>query len=195
MLFINNKHLQIYFGIISNAKSRSKLTVYCERHHIIPRSLGGDDSLDNLVYLTGREHFICHRLLTKFTTDKDRVKMIFALNCMMNRSNENMERYVPCGRVYEELRKQLSWAHKTLGRTQTHIEAIRKTHKGKIVSEDTRKKQSEAIKAAGPAGGAIKGSKRSDETKLKISQSRKGMKFSEEHRRKLSEARKKRYLK
>ena len=36
---------------------------YSERHHIIPRCLGGTDDENNLIYLTYREHFIAHKLL------------------------------------------------------------------------------------------------------------------------------------
>jgi len=38
---------------------------YVERHHIVPRSLGGDDNETNLIRLTAREHFICHALLAE----------------------------------------------------------------------------------------------------------------------------------
>lgn len=38
---------------------------YYENHHIIPRSLNGSNSSENLVLLTAREHFICHWLLVK----------------------------------------------------------------------------------------------------------------------------------
>ena len=35
------------------------------RHHIIPRHAGGDDSPENLVYLTVEDHAIAHRVLWK----------------------------------------------------------------------------------------------------------------------------------
>lgn len=38
---------------------------YSEKHHIIPRCMGGDDSKDNLVQLTPEEHFLAHKLLCK----------------------------------------------------------------------------------------------------------------------------------
>lgn len=38
---------------------------YCEAHHIIPKSLGGNNSKSNLVRLTAREHLIAHALLLK----------------------------------------------------------------------------------------------------------------------------------
>ena len=49
MLFINNKYLHLYNKIIERAKLREKLSCYTEKHHIIPRSLGGENDLDNLV--------------------------------------------------------------------------------------------------------------------------------------------------
>lgn len=55
---------RIYNNIIDRAKSRS-LIGYKERHHIIPRCIGGLDDDQNLVDLTAREHFICHLLLAK----------------------------------------------------------------------------------------------------------------------------------
>lgn len=111
---------------------------------------------------------------------------------MMNRYNDTMDRYSPTSRVYEHLRIILADARKRMGRTDEHKMAISKAHIGKKVSEDTRRRMSEAIKAAGPAGGAVKGSTRKASTREAISKARKGIKFSEEHRRKLSEAAKRR---
>lgn len=36
---------------------------YCERHHIVPRCMGGLNNDDNLIDLYAREHFEAHRLL------------------------------------------------------------------------------------------------------------------------------------
>lgn len=35
---------------------------YCELHHILPRSLGGNDIQENIINLTAREHYLAHRL-------------------------------------------------------------------------------------------------------------------------------------
>jgi len=36
-----------------------------ERHHIVPKCLGGSNDESNLVYLTPEEHFVAHQLLVK----------------------------------------------------------------------------------------------------------------------------------
>ena len=52
---------------------------YIEQHHVIPRSLGGVDSKENLVRLTAREHFVCHLLLTKMVTGPAQYQMLSAV--------------------------------------------------------------------------------------------------------------------
>jgi hypothetical protein len=52
-----------YEALVAKAKARSKPKGYVERHHVVPRSLGGLDDHNNLVWLTAREHFIAHVLL------------------------------------------------------------------------------------------------------------------------------------
>ena len=80
-MYLDNKYTFWYNSIISNANNRST-NGYTETHHIIPRSLGGSNSEDNLVKLTAREHFICHLLLPKMTEGQLKHKMIHALWCM-----------------------------------------------------------------------------------------------------------------
>lgn len=61
-------YLKIYNKIIEQAKSEDRIkssNVYYESHHVKPKCLGGSDGSFNLVLLTAREHFICHKLLYK----------------------------------------------------------------------------------------------------------------------------------
>lgn len=47
-------------------KSKNRiLEGYAEKHHIIPRCLGGTDDKDNIAMLTPEEHFLAHQLLVK----------------------------------------------------------------------------------------------------------------------------------
>tara|TARA_R110000782_G_C14655549_1_gene397258 strand:- start:39 stop:653 length:615 start_codon:yes stop_codon:yes gene_type:complete len=54
---------KIYDKLINMAKERNVVDGYTEIHHIVPKSEGGTNDTDNLVVLSGREHFIAHKLL------------------------------------------------------------------------------------------------------------------------------------
>lgn len=123
-MFTDNKYTLWYNAIICNSVTR-QLDCYTERHHIIPKSLGGDNSKTNIAVLTAREHFVCHKLLTKMLTGKARSKMCFALQHFL-RKNTKHKRSVS-SRDYEWVRKQVAAAASEL-------------HKGKTVSVETIEK-------------------------------------------------------
>lgn len=60
---------RIYEAFIADRRSREEITYlvqpYTERHHILPRSLGGGDEPSNLIRLTPEDHFFAHLLLAK----------------------------------------------------------------------------------------------------------------------------------
>lgn len=76
--FIHNKYYKWYCRIIQKALERNSTydSAIHEKHHCLPESLGGKD----LVILSFREHYLCHELLTRFTINKDKMKMCFALH-------------------------------------------------------------------------------------------------------------------
>lgn len=51
-----------------------------ERHHIIPRCIGGQDVLQNLIDLTPREHYLAHQLLAQ--ENPDNIKLVCAWHYM-----------------------------------------------------------------------------------------------------------------
>jgi hypothetical protein len=55
----------IYERLIEKAKSRTSLEGYTEKHHVIPKCMGGSDDPNNLVALTPEEHYVAHQLLVK----------------------------------------------------------------------------------------------------------------------------------
>lgn len=55
---------KIYEELINRAKSR-ETPEYSEKHHIVPKCLGGSDLPSNLVHLTPEEHYVAHQLLVK----------------------------------------------------------------------------------------------------------------------------------
>lgn len=157
MPFINNKYTKVYYKIIEKRKSLGS-DDYTEEHHIIPKSLGGSNSKENLVNLTAREHFICHWLLTKMVENsKDKYKMNNAFSCMLFRENDFQKRYKISSRKFENIKKNISLSRSLhfSGENnpmynKTHsIEARQKLsaiHTGREVSLETRKKLSEVHK-------------------------------------------------
>lgn len=107
MIFIDNKYTKTYFKIINRAKLRL-INEYTEKHHIIPKSLGGTNDKNNLVLLTAREHFVCHILLTRMTQGGNKKKMVLAIFKMMGKGKRNSNNIVKSSKIYENLKKQLS---------------------------------------------------------------------------------------
>lgn len=204
-MFIENKYFKCYYSIINRAKSRV-INGYKERHHIIPKSLGGSNSKANLVDLTPREHFICHLLLTKMTEGKERKSMIFALNALSNLENNYQMRYK--SRAYDFSRKLFASAQSSImsgsGNPmfgKTHSDESKKkmsdSHKGnrpwnagKVLSESHREKISKSVSGE---KNFMFGKSHSEESKNKISNKNKGHSYnkglpkSEEHKQKISE--------
>ena len=78
---------------------------YVERHHIIPKSEGGDDSHNNIVALTAREHYICHLLLAKIYNDD---KMWYAVYCMTWRGPKHNRKFKTNSKLYESIKLKCS---------------------------------------------------------------------------------------
>ena len=166
-----NKYQKWYNSIVENAKPNKKKKGY-ERHHIIPKSLGGSNSVSNLVYITAREHFVCHWLLTKIYDGEAKSKMIYALNGM-KRNGKCTQRYETpiTSRVYEKLKKQFSEVH------SASMKGREPWNKGIPITEDQRRKNSVAatgkkFSAASIAKRVAKqtGQKRTEEQKNNIRQ-------------------------
>jgi len=90
--FLDNKYTKWYLNIIQNATINQRNKPY-ETHHILPRCMGGNNDLSNLIRLTPREHLICHILLTKMvpTGTTESYKLHKAI-MSMNRQSESQSR-------------------------------------------------------------------------------------------------------
>jgi len=68
-----------YDLLIERARTRH-LNGYVERHHIVPRCIGGTDEKSNLVELTPEEHYVAHQLLVKMYPEND--SLVYAASKM-----------------------------------------------------------------------------------------------------------------
>ena len=122
-MFTNKFYSKVYFSTIEKAVQRGwKKARGRECHHIIPQSLGGSNDKSNLVYLSCREHFLCHWLLVKMTEGEYYHKMVYAL-MGMRAENEHQERYqtIFTARVYEKYRIEHAEYHSKLMKSKNLV--------------------------------------------------------------------------
>lgn len=122
-MFTDKFYSKVYFSTIEKAKQRGwKKAKGRERHHIIPQSLDGSNDKSNLVYLSCREHFLCHWLLVRMTEGENYHKMRYAL-MGMRAENEHQERYHTklSARVYEKYRIEHAEYHSQLMKSKNLI--------------------------------------------------------------------------
>jgi len=161
-MYIGNKYCRCYFTIINNAQNQHRqkgLGKYFESHHIYPISINPEyrTSKWNNVLLTAREHFICHHLLTKFTKNKYKIKMMLGYIMMVNRKSPNQvdRRNKLTSRDFQRAKefnfivsKQRRHTDKTKSQIKesldlyysipANLERIREIRKNTIISDKTR---------------------------------------------------------
>lgn len=150
MIFIENKYTKIYYKIIENAKNRN-ITGYTEKHHIVPKSLGGLDIDSNLVPLTAKEHYIVHLLLTKMVNDPaHKQKMwgaLWSMTRLISPQHKN-QRYIKSSIFYHKAKENIDFGKGNRGRKQSkeEIEKRAASLKGKVCSDETKRKIGNANK-------------------------------------------------
>lgn len=147
----------IYSQLILHAKQRVCINGYVERHHILPKALGGTDDSSNIVALTAREHFLAHMLLAK-VYGGDMWLPVVRMKTAKDGSKAN-------SRLYEIAKK-------------ANALEVGKRLKGTKLTQEHKLK----------IGLGGKGAKRSIETRQKISQALKNKPKSAQHKKSLAEA-------
>lgn len=152
-----------YERLVERALGRN-LSGYFEKHHVVPKCLGGSNDKSNLVRLTAREHFTAHMLLVRMHPKNP--KLVFAAHAMQMQGRAgHSPASISKNRQFEWLRKR-------------NAEAIAERRRGKRHSQATKDKIS-AIH---------KGRKQTPEARKKISDAHKGVPKTPEHNAKVSAA-------
>ncbi len=95
---------------------------YLERHHIMPKSFGGDDSADNLIKLPYRAHLMAHWMLAKAVPCSE---TSYALQAMFNLNKNTREGLVnsraveTCRQIFSKIRSE-----EMKGKNTPQIEAM-----------------------------------------------------------------------
>lgn len=119
-------YLNIYENLITTRKQMIRENLYLEKHHIIPRCLGGRDDKENLVKLTPREHFIAHILLSKMY--KDNKALLNAIIIMKAGRGDNV--YVN-SRLYVIARIKYGESIKGVPKSEETKQKLREANLGK----------------------------------------------------------------
>lgn len=115
--FINN---------ILDTRGRFNCDGYKERHHIVPKCMGGTNDEDNLIDLYAQEHFVAHKMLAM--EHNNNYKAVYAFWRMCQTRSKNNASIDVSPDDYAEARK-------------LHAQAM----SNREISEETRRKLSENV--------------------------------------------------
>jgi hypothetical protein len=195
------EYLAHYERLVERARKRA-LVGYSERHHVIPRCLGGSEEAANIVRLTPEEHYVAHQLLVRIHPEEKRLihaAVWMAKRCSGNkafgwlrRRNAAVARERSSRLFGESENNPFFGKRHTASSLEKITDAARKrgpewraklsiAAKARKASEETRAKLSLVHRGRGHSGW-----KHSAETKERISQIHRGMKRSAETRARIS---------
>lgn len=178
-MFINNKYTDTYISLIAQALTRDlDGSTYTEKHHIIPKCMGGPDTPNNLVRLTAKEHYIAHLLLTKMTEGVYKRKMTFALWRMTQDTKKRNSRHKLSAAQYDTVKRQMA-------------ENIRIQNQGQRLTPEQQERQKAGMARNG--GPWNKGKQMSEESRAKMRKTKLRSKSSPDTKAKISAGIKKWY--
>jgi hypothetical protein len=130
---------KIYNNIIERSKDRI-LEGYVEKHHIIPKCMGGANIPNNISVLTAREHFLCHKLLCEIYSDNTKLRnSLFLMSIGKRKKIKNQ--YKISSREYERIK--LEYSLFLIGKKHSEETNLKKSNKmKKIWFEKTKEEKS-----------------------------------------------------
>lgn len=72
---------------ILDTRGRFNCNGYKERHHIVPKCMGGTNNDDNLIDLYAQEHFLAHKMLATENQDNYKLSHAFWRMCQVRSKN------------------------------------------------------------------------------------------------------------
>src|SRR6056300_541256 len=151
-------------------------------HHIIPKHMGGTDDKDNLIELTPKQHALAHKkLYEKYGKWEDKIAYeMLSDQITRYKAQQEARRLANLGKIHNKQHRLLnSLAKKKFFEDVKNRENMKNkmkgnsNHLGKPHTEKVKNRISESLKGNSNKLGKT-GYKLSEETKKKMSKSRKG---------------------
>lgn len=141
---------KVYDKLIRRGQLRI-LEGYSEKHHIVPKCLGGTDEVTNLVSLTPEEHYLCHLLLVKIHPNNIRLVRAAMFMVSANKDQQrNNKAYGWLKRQYSEYMRGPNNPSKLQGVWNKGVSG----YKNKVnFSEESKKQFSNRMKIKNPCTG------------------------------------------
>lgn len=138
--FVYNDYFNEYVTLINNNRDTEYVACETNKHHVLPRhyftsrNIRVDNSSDNIVNLSYKDHALAHLLLSGCTQGRDKYKNLYSVFYMSG------QRYFEKIEDYQELLESYPDIY------MSAISAAPNHRKGTKCSEETKKKMSEAQK-------------------------------------------------
>ena len=161
-----------YHLLINRSRTRTA-NGYVERHHVIPRCIGGSDDPSNLVDLTPEEHMVAHQLLAKIY--KDHPGIVFGALMMSTRVSN---------KKYGWLRRNFAQKMSAIDRSGWKTKEFQTDDHNRKISQAIRKSWENPERRQKQVA-ALTGRVFSDAHKAALSVAGKKKKLSEEHKKKI----------
>lgn len=165
---------KIHDSIIENSVARGFVDGYFERHHVIPKSMGGKDDKSNIVNLNAREHYLIHWLLFKIHRNKETCFAWYRMTHCRGGVIRYSSRTFDYAKKHRAIQVSELFSGKKL--TEEHIKKLSNAKQGKTYADMGRKDS------------PLKGRNISDDHKIKIGLSSKGRVHSEPTKNRMSES-------
>jgi len=99
------EYIHCILQIRDNTKSKD---FYQEKHHIIPRTMGGDDSPDNLIWLFPEEHYFAHKLLAEENPHNGGLQYAWWMMANKTRNQKIQRDYFVEAKDYAKIKQRIS---------------------------------------------------------------------------------------
>jgi hypothetical protein len=172
-MFNESKYTRWYYSIVESARCQPNRGSYTEKHHIIPRCMGGTNEKSNLVNLTYREHFICHWLLTKMVIERNHIRSMKYALAYMRRSGATPRRNMTAWQfeIVKTARKNVSMSEEQ----KAKLRQVRRSPEVRAKIAESQRKRLSDPKAREVLAAAHRGKKLSPEHARAISRSHTGV--------------------